>query len=79
MNAVFVDDDFNEIKTVSTSEVFDQMQQLDQISALVVDGVITQRLLQLADKKRVKLIAGAVLGDIEEKPKSTKYITFNRI
>jgi len=80
MNAVFVDDSFETQLTVSTSEVFDKLQAYSgSITTLIIDGVISQRLLSLAAQKSVKLVAGAKLGDINDYPKKTQYVTFNRI
>jgi hypothetical protein len=67
------------LTTVKTAEVYDTLVQTDGVESIIVDGVITQRLLDLADDKSVKLVAGAALGEITNKPKDLQYTTFNRI
>ncbi|OLS25422.1 MAG: DNA primase DnaG [Candidatus Heimdallarchaeota archaeon LC_2] len=78
-NAVFVGVSNETLVTVKTSEVYDTLVSTDGVESIIMDGVITQRLLDLADTKSVKLVAGAMIGDIKNRPKDLQYITFNRI
>jgi len=43
------------------------------------DGVVTQRLVDLAAKKGVELIIGAAVADIETRPPGLKYLTFEDV
>jgi hypothetical protein len=43
----------------------------------VFDGVITQRLVDIAGKKKTQLMIGAAVADIENKPSSMKIVTFD--
>ncbi len=45
------------------------------ISAVVFDGVITQRLVDIASKKGLKTIVGTKMGDVTKLPKSIKIWT----
>ncbi|MBI2078423.1 MAG: DNA primase [Euryarchaeota archaeon] len=40
----------------------------DGVEAVVFDGVITQRLLDIAAEKKIKTVVGAKLGNIQKKP-----------
>ncbi|MHA2502636.1 MAG: DNA primase DnaG [Candidatus Kariarchaeaceae archaeon] len=80
MTAIFVNDAFETKLTVSTSEVFNELQAFSgSINSIIIDGVITQRILSLAEEKSVKLVAGARIGQIDTYPKQTQYVTFNKI
>jgi DNA primase len=80
MKAVFVNDKHETIVEVPTANVFDTLQKTEDVDSIIIDGVITQRLLDLSKEKKVKLIAGAVMGDLSNKPKENPVIaTFNRI
>ncbi len=78
-NAVFVGESNEPLVTVKTSEVYDTLVSTEGVESIIMDGVITQRLLDLADTKSVKLVAGAMIGDIKNRPKDLQYTTFNRI
>ena len=47
----------------------------DKIYAVVFDGIITQRLLDIAHNKNVKEIVGIKLGNVGKMPKSVKVLT----
>jgi len=47
----------------------------DKISAVVFDGIITQRLLDIASNKNVKEIVGIKIGNVVKMPKSVKILT----
>ncbi|MHA2276052.1 MAG: DNA primase DnaG, partial [Candidatus Kariarchaeaceae archaeon] len=78
-SAVLIGKSNETLTTVKTSEVYDTLVDTDGVESIIVDGVITQRLLDLADDKSVKLVAGATIGEITNKPKDLQYTTFNRI
>lgn len=78
-SAVFLGKTNNTLTTVKTAEAYNTLVETDGVESIIVDGVITQRLLDLADTKSVKLVAGAALGEITNKPKDLQYTTFNRI
>lgn len=80
MSAVFMDENHGTQLTVSTENVFEELNNYEnQIATLVVDGVISNRLLNLANQKSIKLIAGAKIGEIDHTPKNIQYVTFNRV
>ena len=47
----------------------------DGIESVVFDGVITQRLLDIAAEKKIKTIVGAKLGNITKKPADVEVLT----
>jgi len=48
-------------------------------SAIVFDGIITQRLIDLAAKKEFEYIVGVRLGSVVKIPTSLKVITFDQL
>jgi len=44
------------------------------VHAIVLDGIVTQRLLDLAEQKRVRFVAGIRSGNITRKPDSLKIV-----
>ena len=51
---------------------------MENVNTLIIDGVITQRILDIAKEKSIKLIAGAVMGHITKKPHKIEIMTFKR-
>lgn len=47
----------------------------DGVEAVVFDGVITQRLLDIAAEKKIKTVVGAKLGNITKKPAEVEVLT----
>ncbi|HEX9815938.1 MAG TPA: DNA primase DnaG [Candidatus Thermoplasmatota archaeon] len=47
----------------------------NSIEAVVFDGVITQRLLDIAAEKKIKTVVGAKLGNITKKPADVQVLT----
>ncbi|MCY3412912.1 MAG: DNA primase [Candidatus Heimdallarchaeota archaeon] len=76
---IFLDNDFKEISSVSTSDAFEHFSTLNDVKTIIIDGVITQRMLDEANKKSVKLITGAVMGELTNKYDTPEIATFNRI
>ena len=77
---VFLNKDDQEILTVDTKDAFESLKSTDDIQTIILDGVITQRFIEAAQEKSVKLIAGAAIGSLEYRPKQNpEIINFNRM
>ena len=59
------------------AELAKTLEAQEEVPTIVFDGVITQRLVDIADKKKTKLMIGAAVADIEKKPSSMKIVTFD--
>jgi len=75
LKAVLFDKDDKEIKKIPVRELTDSLKKSDNISTVVFDGIITQRLLDIANSKNVKEIVGIKLGNVVKMPSSVKVIT----
>jgi DNA primase len=75
LKAVLLDDKDKEIKTIPVRELTDELKKSKNIETVVFDGIITQRLLDIAHNKNVKTIVGMKMGNVVKKPKSVKVIT----
>jgi len=51
----------------------------NKVAYIVFDGVITQRLLDLASQKILKMIIGARIGGINKRPQNVDILTFTDI
>ncbi len=58
------------------AELAKKLDELDTVSTIVFDGVITQRLVDSATQKDIGLIIGAAVADIENKGNKLQIVTF---
>ncbi len=55
------------------------LESQDSVDAVIFDGVVTQRLVDMANSKKVKLLIGAAKADIEKKPATMRVATFDDV
>jgi len=75
LKAVLFDKDDKEIKKIPVRELTDSLKKSDNIKSVVFDGIITQRLLDIASSKNISEIVGIKLGNVVKKPTSVKILT----
>jgi DNA primase len=75
LKAVLFDKDDKELKKIPVRELTDSLKKSNNISIVVFDGIITQRLLDIANSKNVKEIVGIKLGNVVKMPSSVKVLT----
>ncbi len=72
---------FGEDKTVivecGVAELAKTLEAQEEVPTIVFDGVITQRLVDIASKKKTQLMIGAAVADIEKKPSNMRIVTFD--
>ena len=52
-----------------------ELEKIDNIDMIVFDGIVTQRLVDLASEKGVKMIIGIKMGNVFKKPDTLRVIT----
>ena len=76
LKAVLFDENDKELKKIPVRELTDALKKGDNnIATVVFDGIITQRLLDIANNKNVKEIVGIKMGNVVKMPSSVKVIT----
>lgn len=75
LKAVLFDESGKELKKIPVRELTDEIKKGGNISTIVFDGIVTQRLLDIANNKSVKEIVGIKLGNVIKMPKSVKVLT----
>ncbi|MEO2241049.1 MAG: DNA primase DnaG [Euryarchaeota archaeon] len=63
--AVLLDEKMNEIDKVELDELVDALKEREDVRAVVVDGVITRRLVEAAKDKGVRYMVGVREGDLD--------------
>jgi DNA primase len=77
LKAVLFDNEHKELEKIPVRELTDALKKSDNISAVVFDGIITQRLLDIANSKNIKEIVGIKVGNVVKLPKTVKVLTKN--
>jgi DNA primase len=77
--AVIFDEAKQVVQQCGVAELAKTMEEMETVHAVVFDGVITQRLVDIAGKKRTHLIIGAAVADIENKPPTMLIRTFDDV
>ena len=75
-NARLLDSDTNIINEVAVRDLASSLKSCtDNIESVVFDGMVTQRILDIAAEKNVKCLVGAELGHITKHPTAIKVMT----
>ncbi len=77
MTAMILDKDKKVLKEVHVAELASMLQEIEKAKTIILDGVITQRLVDIAGERGVTLIIGARTGKIVKRPVKIKIHTFN--
>jgi len=75
LKAVLFDKNDNKIDKIPVRQLTDTLKKSKEISAVVFDGIITQRLLDIANSKNVKEIIGMKMGNVVKMPSSVNVLT----
>ena len=51
------------------------LEEVTDVHAIVFDGIVTQRLVDLAHNKGVKTIIGVKIGNVNKKPEGLEIMT----
>jgi len=63
----------------SVADLAKVMEEHETVHAVVFDGVITQRLVDIAAKKKTTLLVGAAVADIENRPPTLRVLTLDEL
>ena len=81
LEAILYDESWNVVKRIPVRDLFDELRKTEpgKVYAVVLDGIITQRLADIASEKKVRVIVGARIGGISKRPYDVEMLTFNDI
>jgi len=77
--AVLFDADKKIIVECGVAELAKKLEEQETVPTVVFDGVITQRLVDIAIKKKTELLIGAAVADIDVKQNGLKIVTFDDV
>ncbi|MDD5171801.1 MAG: DNA primase DnaG [Candidatus ainarchaeum sp.] len=75
LKARFYNGNFERIGEVPVRDVIKSLSETNGVHAIVFDGIITQRLADLASKQGVKLLIGLKIGNVNKVPDNIEIVT----
>ena len=76
LEAVLFNGKMEQVKRLPVSELAEKLQKIDGVDTVVFDGVITKRLVDIADEKKVKHLIAARVSNAVKQPLNIKLLTF---
>ncbi len=78
LEAVLYDSNWNTIARIPVRDLVDKLQEMDygKVHAVVFDGIVTQRLIDVASSKGIKMLIGVRIGNVMRKPSDVIVMTF---
>jgi hypothetical protein len=65
-----------QLERLPVSQLAEKLQQIEGVDTIVFDGVITQRLVDLANDKNVKYLVASRVSDVVKQPLKVHLLTF---
>jgi DNA primase len=79
LEAVLLDEKMEQIERLPVSELAEKLQQATGVDMVVFDGVITQRMVDIANEKDIKYLIAARISDAVRPPLKVNLSTFAEI
>jgi len=76
LEAVLFNEKMEQIERLPVSGLAEKLQQTGGVDTVVFDGVITQRLVDIANEKDVKYLVAARISDVVKQPLKVHLLTF---
>jgi DNA primase len=79
LEAVLLDKEMKKVERLPVRELAEKLQQLKDIDTVIFDGVITQRLVDIAAERNVNYLVAARISKAMKQPLKVKLMTFEEI
>jgi DNA primase len=76
LEAVLFNEKMEQLERLPVSGLAEKLQQSEGVDTVVFDGVITQRLVDIANEKNVKFLVAARVSDVVKQPLKVHLLTF---
>jgi DNA primase len=76
---VLLDKNMKKVDKMPVRELADKLQQMKDIDTVVFDGVITQRLVDIAAERNINYLVAARISTAMKQPLKVKLMTFEEI
>jgi len=79
LEAILLNEKMKQIERIPVSELAEKLQQAKAVDTVVFDGVITQRLIDIASERNIKYLVAARVSDVVKQPLNVHLMTFTDI
>jgi len=79
LEAVLLNDKMEQMERLPVSQLAEKLQQTDGVDTVIFDGVITQRIVDVASEKKIKNIIASRISDAVKPPLNVQLMTFSDI
>jgi len=79
LEAVLFNEKMEQIERLPVSALAEKLQQTEGVDTVVFDGVITQRLVDIANEKNINYLVAARVSEVVKQPLRVHLITFHDI
>jgi len=79
LEGILLDQNMGELARLPVSELASKLADYQGVNTIVFDGVVTQRLLDLAEERGVKLVVGDRIAELTRRPASIKIMTLPEV
>ena len=80
LEGIIFDENFEQIEKIEVQDLADKLASAeDPIKAIVFDGIISQRLVDIAEEKGVEIIIGVRKTELAKKPLNLNIIEFSQV
>ncbi len=76
LEAIILNEEMVEIGRTPVSKLAGRLKDADNVHTIIFDGVITQRLVDIASEKKAKTIIADRISDVAKQPVDLKLLTF---
>jgi len=79
LEAVLLNEKLEQIEKLPVSQLAEKLQQIDGVDTVIFDGIITQRIVDMASEKNVKNIIASRISEAVKPPLNVQLMTFPEI
>lgn len=79
LEAILLDKDHEAVARLPVGELAEKLPSFKEISTIVFDGRVTQRLIDIASEIGIKLIVGDRISDLVKRPVGLRILTFDEV
>ena len=79
LEAVLYDEGWRVVKRVPVRDLVEALSDAEGVSAVVFDGIITQRIVDQASKKGIRTLIAARVGEVVRVPEGIRMLTFDEL
>jgi DNA primase len=79
LEAVLLDKNMKQIERLPVSELAEKLQETKDVDTIIFDGVVTQRLVDIANNQNIKYLVAARVSETIKQPLRVHLLTFSEI